>query len=573
MSKYISFLSLLDFKEKQKFLLIIILFILLSFFEVIGIASVIPFITAIFYPENLEKIRFLQDYKIFIDENKEYVVSIFCLIFFIIFSIKNIFSIVAFRYAYKFNAGLKASIASKVLKKYFKQDYLYFVKNSHGKLSTILASETSAFSNIYLDAAMILISETIILIGIFILIILTGNLKIFFIIIPVIVLAGLIISNLKKHIKKWSKHRVEFAQDLSLLGQRIFLGIRDIYFSNKTDNLLVNFYNLNKKQSELEAKNSVVNLIPRAILELIGLSILLISIIFLLKSGISSEKFISTLTFYFVIAYRALPSYNKILVQSQRLKYSENSVQTLNSVLNLDDKRKLKFIKEQGIVFQNEIKYQNISFSYSDEKPFIKDANFYLKKGEVLGLFGSSGSGKSTILNIITLLIPPKTGEIFIDEKKLNSVDEKRNFQNLVTFISQDTFLIEDTIKENIILNSEDKFDQEKLNSSIKLAKAEEFINSLPNKLNYLVGSQSRRISSGQKQRIVLARAFYENKDIIVLDEATNAIDEYNESVIFKNIMSIKKNKTIIIVSHNRNNLLSCDRIYDIKNGKIKELK
>ena len=166
-------------------------------------------------------------------------------------------------------------------------------------------------------------------------------------------------------------------------------------------------------------------------------------------------------------------------------------------------------------------------------------------------------------------MIKPRSGKIQIDDKEISNEYERKKFQNLITFISQDTFLIEDTIKNNITFTTQNQIDEKKLNNAIKLACAEKFIHELPENLNYMVGTHGRKISSGQKQRIVIARSFYDSREILVLDEATNALDEETEKKILQNIINKKNGKTIIIVSHNKSNLSVCDKSYEIEDGKI----
>ncbi len=353
------------------------------------------------------------------------------------------------------------------------------------------------------------------------------------------------------------------------VSQRIFIGVRDIYFLKNLDQLINNFYLLNKNQSLLDAKTQTISIIPRALLELMGLMILLVTLLYLYKEGISNDDIITKITFYFVVAYRSLPSFSRILVQRQRIKYSENSVNIIKNTLMLEDKRILDIPKNDNIEFNQSLKFSDISFSYSDNKEFIRNENFTIEKGKVTGIYGQSGSGKSTLLNLITFLIKPGAGKIYIDDKEVLNDHQRRKFQNLITFISQDTFLIEDTIRNNITFTSQNRIDEKKLNNAIKLACAEKFIYELPNNLNYMVGTHGRKISSGQKQRIVIARSFYDSRQVLVLDEATNALDEETEKKIIQNIINKKEDKTIVIVSHNKSNLSVCDKSYEIKDGKI----
>ena len=572
MNLYLSAWSILSKKNQKKFFFIIFLFVLLSLLEIIGIASIIPFITAIFSPEKLSNLPILNNFVDLIEKNQNIILPIFCIIFFSIFLLKNVFSIIIYRYIFGYNSEIRAEVSTRILKKFFNQDYLYFINNSQGKLSATMSSETSVFSTEFLDALMILLSECMLLIAIFILIIFTGHSIIFLAIIPIILTTFLILSFLKKRIKIWGKLRTELAEKMVTVSQRIFIGVRDIYFLKNIDQLINNFYLLNKNQSLLDAKTQTISIIPRALLELMGLTVLLITLIYLYDSGISNNEIISKITFYFVIAYRALPSFSRILVQKQRIKYSENSVKIISETLSLEDKRILKTINYENCDFKKSLKLQNIDFTYDNKKNFFTGENFVLECGKVTGIYGQSGSGKSTLLNLITFLFKPNKGKIYIDDNEVLNDMNKRKFQNIITFISQDTFLIEDTIKNNITLSSDQNIDNKKLEKAIQLACADKFIKDLPGQLDYMVGTHGRKISSGQKQRIVIARAFYDAREILVLDEATNAIDENTEKEIYQNIIDEKGSKTIIIVSHNKSNLSFCDNKYEIKDGSIIKL-
>ena len=569
MNLYTSAWSIISTKNQKKFFFIIILFLILSILEIVSIAAVIPFVAALFSPEKLSTFPLLKNFSYLLNQYQNFLIPLFCICFFFLFLLKNLFSIITYRFIFNYNSEIRAEVSTKLLKKFFNQDYLYFINNTQGKLSATMSSETSVFSSEFLDALMIFLSECILLAAIFILIIFTGNSVIFFAIVPIAILTMLILTLLKKKIKNWAVSRVELAEKMVTVSQRIFIGVRDIYFLKNLDQLINNFYLLNKNQSLLDAKTQTISIIPRALLELMGLMILLITLLYLYKEGISNNEIITKITFYFVVAYRVLPSFSRILVQRQRIKYSENSVKIIKNTLMLEDKRILDIPNNDKIEFNKSLKFSNINFSYSDKKEFIRNENITIEKGKVIGIYGQSGSGKSTLLNLLTFLIKPRSGKIQIDDKEISNEYERRKFQNLITFISQDTFLIEDTIKNNITFTTQKRIDEKKLNNAIKLACAEKFIHELPDDLNYMVGTHGRKISSGQKQRIVIARSFYDSREILVLDEATNALDEETEKKILQNIINKKNGKTIIIVSHNKSNLSVCDKSYEIEDGKI----
>ena len=563
--------SFLSNKNKRKFYIIILLFIILSLLEIISIGVVIPFTAAIFSPDTISSIKFLKDFSGYLKENQDSLILIFCFIFFIIFLLKNIFLLFVQRFINYFISDVKVLVGKKLLTKFLKQEYLFFMSSKQGKLITILNSETQILGDNYIQSLMVLISEILILIAILTLIILTDNAKGLLIVIPIAFLVYLFVKKINKKIKSWSNKRVILAEDLSTLNQRIFLGIRDIYFSANIVGLIDNYSLLNKGKNDLEAKNGVIQLIPRAILEITGLSVILGYILYLTSIDIDKDLIISNLTFYFLIAYRSIPSFNKILIQYQKIKYSKNSIKNINTIMSLKDTRDIELKNDIKFTLKDKIVIKNISFGYNKQNS-ISNVNFEIKKGELIGIYGESGSGKSTLLNILTLLIRPDKGNIYIDQKNLEELSEIKNFQTLITFISQDTFLLEDSIKNNIVFETTKKIDEVKLEYAINFSEVDKFLDKLPEGIDTLVGSNSRKISSGQRQRIALARAIYNLNEILVLDEATNALDINTEMNIMRNIKNLKGKKTIIIVSHNKENLKDCDSIYEMKNGDFKKI-
>ena len=203
------------------------------------------------------------------------------------------------------------------------------------------------------------------------------------------------------------------------------------------------------------------------------------------------------------------------------------------------------------------------------DKNIFKDLDLTLKKNSMIGIFGPSGSGKTTFVNLITGLIKPNSGQILIDEHQDINKDIS-SWQSKIGYVSQSIFLFDGTIKQNIAFGSEDEaIDQSMLLNATKLSQLDNFIGNLKNGLNTLIGENGAKISGGQIQRIGIARSLYRNNDILLLDESTNALDEETERDFFKSLMILKGSRTMIIVSHNKENLKNCDEIYNIKNGMI----
>jgi ABC-type multidrug transport system fused ATPase/permease subunit len=224
---------------------------------------------------------------------------------------------------------------------------------------------------------------------------------------------------------------------------------------------------------------------------------------------------------------------------------------------------------KKNLNFKKEISFKNIKFSYDSKKKIIDNVNFSIKKFDIIGIYGRSGSGKSTFVNIITSILKLNSGSITVDNKKILNLEDFRRYINLFCLTSQDSFLLEGTIKENIIFGSnEKKIDNGRINQAIMFAQLTQMVNELELGVDSDIGSSFKTISSGQKQRLSIARAFYSDREILIFDEATNALDENNEKIIIKNISNLKK-KTIIIISHNLKNLKICNKIYEFKNGNL----
>ena len=236
-------------------------------------------------------------------------------------------------------------------------------------------------------------------------------------------------------------------------------------------------------------------------------------------------------------------------------------------MINLSSLEKVSEIK-----FLKQVKLNNIFFKYNFEKNgrndqfVLNNLNFMLNKGEIIGISGDSGSGKSTLLDILTGLLKPIKGSIDVDEISIQKDEQLLSWQNNISYVHQNSAFFNDTIKNNITL-FQGKFDQKYYEKIIDCVCLKEFINNLANKDDSELGEKAINISGGEKQRIALARAIYMNKDILILDEATNALDEEMEKKVINNILNLIKNKNVIIVSHNSKILNNCDKIYEINNG------
>ncbi len=570
MSSFLSIWTLLSKQNKFYFITLIFLIIIQAFFEILSIAMVIPFVTLLLDPNSMSNIPFLNflnpiNYSI----SKQEIIIYMSILFLMAFIFKNITVVIINKFLFDYVYNFRKDLTTRVLEKYLHQNYIFFVKNSYSIIAANLSKEVENLSGVYFRPILIILSELIILISILILIVFSGYIEGFLIILPFVLLTALIFKSLNKKVKSWSNARVINTKNLTKLTYEIILGIREILLIGKVSEILEKYKLFQKESSNIESKVELVQTLPRLTIELFAIFLFLLTFIYLSFQNIDNKEIFVILSFYIAIAYRVTPSLNKIFVHYQQLKVGKPSVNIILNDLNLKDELYFFNNNKEKINFEKKIEFKNIEFQFQDRKKLFKNNNFTILKNEIIGIYGESGSGKTTLLNILSLLIKPKNFEINVDDKKIETLQDFRRYQNLISFVSQDTFLLEDTIKNNIFFGSDNINDNKKLNEALKFSNLNEFIEELPDKLNTVIGLNSKKISSGQRQRIALARLYYSSREILIFDEATNALDEKNEQLIINNIYNLKKSKTIILVSHNKKNLSNCDKLFSVKNGII----
>ena len=286
---------------------------------------------------------------------------------------------------------------------------------------------------------------------------------------------------------------------------------------------------------------------PRLFFELIFILLVVTIIVFFTYQSVQPNEFIPFLTLLFVASFRIMPGLNRIVGSYQTYVYSKIAMETVHKKLSI--KKNTQKIEENKIELIDGVNIKNVSYKYKDKKFIIRNLSQNVSKGDILAISGSSGSGKSTLLDLITGFKVPNNGNIYIGKYNVNS--NSKNFFKKISYIPQSIFLFDDTIKNNIIFNDIENFDDDKFQFSIRISKLENLLDRLPDRENTNIGEIGKKISGGEKQRIGIARAVYKNPDILILDEATNALDSETEEQIFSELQKfVNKKKILVFVSH-----------------------
>lgn len=566
MSKLVNSLKILK-KDQKSLILFSILIFFAVLFEAVGVALVIPLFKIIMSTSEFLDINFSllgRDVEFQISQNKILLYSLFFIIFFYIIKTGYLVYFNYWRSKFIFKQNKKISL--QLFRSYISKPYLFHIQNNTSILVRNLIGVQNYVRNF--DQIMGLITEVVIAFFLFsILLVYQPKLSIFLILIVVIFVITYYFTINKISLRIGEDSHNSSQKIFQSINQGLF-GIKDIKLYGRENDFLKIFYKHISKYSDAYTIYETIQPLPKILLELIGVIIITSSIAILYHLNVSNEEIIVLVALIAAISFRIVPSFNRILISIQHLKFYLPLSNSLHEELLSTDEIESNIINE-NILFEEKIEIKNLSFKYPlKQKNVLEDLNIVINRLDKVGIYGQSGSGKTTFINIILGLLNPPDNSTFVDNKLVNF--NSRGWQDKIGYVPQNIYLIDDTIKKNIAFGiDEDKIDLDKIKDSIKLAQLDVFINSLPSKIETNVGENGGNLSGGQIQRIGIARALYNNPEILIFDEPSSAIDEDTENKLLMAINNIKDNKTIIIISHKKSTLSICNKIFNFKNGKL----
>jgi ABC-type bacteriocin/lantibiotic exporter with double-glycine peptidase domain len=419
-----------------------------------------------------------------------------------------------------------------------------------------------------------LFSEIILSLGIILLLILYEP-KLSIILLVVFGVAGLLINFIfRQKLINLSIERLKYAGNAIKSLMEIFSTIREIKIYNKY-NFFLNRYNyFNKFHAKIIKDVSNINLYPRNFLELISIIFLSVLIIVSIKIGVTFDKLLVIIGLYVASAYRLLPSLSKILQGIQNFRIGKKVLDNIyEQIQTKDTTEENNFYKsDEEIKFDKEIHLKNISFNYKKgSKKIITDTDFRINKNENIGLVGKSGEGKSTIIDFVLGLLTPTEGQFLVDGVAINS--SSLNWRKKIGYVGQSINLLDENIYQNILFgNLNNEKNLEKVKNIINQCELSELENNLNLQKNQSLGEKASKLSGGEIQRIGIARALFNSPEILIMDEATNSLDKLTEKKILHMIYKLSQKITLIIISHDIENLSQCDKIFELRNNKIQIL-
>ena len=375
-------------------------------------------------------------------------------------------------------------------------------------------------------------------------------------------IAGSKLKRQSKIIADYQNTQIKFIQEG--LG-----GIRDVILSNLQDNIIKNYNAIDKKLRRAHGNNQIIGLSPRFLLEGIGIVVIALVAFYLSANGDYGTNIVPLLGAYALAAQRLLPAMQNIYVAWANVSGDQDAV--IDALAYLEQKTEPRTKANKKIHFNNNISFKNVSFKYetSDELS-IKDVTLDIKKGDRVGIYGKTGSGKSTFVDILMGLNMPTFGEVLVDDMRI-SKENTISWQKNIAHVPQRIFLIDGSIAENVAFGvPENQIDFDKVNDCLAMASLPDFINNFNGKEFKLAGERGSKLSGGQIQRIAIARALYLNRHVIVFDEATSALDSNTEKEIMETIYKLDKDLTLIIIAHRLSTLDLCNKKFEFDNGSLK---
>lgn len=573
--------EILNKRERRMAVVIAVMSVFSALLETLGVGVILPFILAMLQPEKLfeyDKLRIVLD--VFNITTSTGVVIFTGIGVAVIYIVKNVCILLFNRYKLYYRNNLERDLSIKMLKAYMSRPYSFFLKVNSSEIMRGITGDNAAVATV-VDSYCTLFNEglTCLMLGVM-LVVLNPIMAL-----GILVLAGVIVIvmvlSLRRKISECAITSREAFADRYKYSYESVAGIKEIDVMKRQNVFLKRFAKAADVAAEKNTKYLWIGMLPSRLTETVFVLGLLIIVLISYLLSDNTSVIAAQLSALGIAAIRVLPSIsslsnsmNTLVFQRPALESAyENLVKgdlknTDIRTLMQDDVMGHNIFPEKDNRFCDSIIVDGITWRYSDNLPYVLyELSLEIKKGEAVGIIGESGAGKTTLADIILGLFRPDKGNILVDGRSI--YDEDTNWHRMIGYVPQSVFLIDDTIRNNILFGIDEKdVDEERIRRVLRQSQLEQFVASQTEGLDTILGERGVRMSGGQRQRISIARALYYDPDILVLDEATSALDNDTEAAVIDAINALQGEKTLIIIAHRLTTIEKCDKVYEIRNGK-----
>ena len=561
-------------RDKYKIALLLCIMVAGSFLELLGVAVFQPFVNIIMMPDSIQENPYLaRIYQMFGCSTTESFLTVGALGIIVIYVVQNGDLWVEQNLIMKFTYGMQQKLSTRLLTTYLSEPYTFHLNKNIAELQRSMQEDTGLFTQVLMHTLQ-LVAEVVVCIVLGVYLFTVSN-SITVVIVGLLILCVVLFTKItKRFTEQLGKEAQVYKGKLYQWVNQSLGGVKEVKVLNREE-FFVSSY---KKYYGLYIKgvriNRLLSITPKYMVEAVCMTGLLIAIIIKLNFGHGElENFIPQLATFAVAAFRLLPSVGRINEHVNNILYAVPSVDLIYGDLKgIEDYQESKGEEEgKEWSFEHGITAKHITYAYPNtDTNVLEDANCVIPKGKTVAFIGSSGAGKTTMADIILGLLAPQRGKILVDD-----IDVFKNltmWHHQIGYIPQVIYLSDDTIRNNIAFGiHEDQIDEEAVRTALKKAQLAEFVDTLPDGLDTIVGDRGVRLSGGQRQRIGIARALYHDPEILVLDEATSALDNETETAVMEAIESLQGSKTMIIIAHRLTTIQNADIIYEVGDGKVTE--
>jgi len=575
MSTIKKYLYILSVRERTYAAILLTMMVILAFLEMAGILSIMPFMTVLLNPEVIETNLILNSvYRhsniIGIDTRKEFI-FLLGIGFFLVLIISILFKLLTNYLQVRFTVGRNYSLARRLVEGYLNQPYSWFLNRNSAELGRTILADVNIVIGRGLSSLMNFIKYSFVTIAILVILIF-ADIKLTLMVGLTLGLTYLFIFLfIRKFLGKLGQKRLDAYKRMFRFVNEAFGATKEIKVSGLENTYIKKFSKPASSLIGISALNHLIGETPRSCLEAIAFGGIILLSLYLMQESANFAEAIALIALYVFAGYRLIPAVQQLYTSLISLKFVGPTLDSLYK--NLKNLPKLNSqLSKDTLTLNEKIAFKNISFNYpSSKKTVLKNISFNIPARNIVGIVGATGSGNTTLVDIILGLLETKKGSLEVDGKIINKKN-LRAWQRSIGYVPQHIYLSDDTIAANIAFGIDrKKIDYEAVKRSAKIAKIDKFITiELPQKYETFVGERGIRLSGGQRQRIGIARALYFNPKVLILDEATSALDNNTEKQLMKEIKKLGKNMTIIMIAHRLSTIRRCNSIILLEDGELK---
>lgn len=563
--------------KKQKRLSVVVFFmtVLGAALETLGVSIIVPLVQSFLAADQLLANKYVKPIAeaLNITTTTQLIIWISVVVI-IIYIVKNAYMILLSYARVRFAAKVKRELSVKIMNAYMEREYTYFLGVNTADVLRGVGYDVSGVHEVLFQLFRIT-AEVLTAACICIYIFCTDA----FMAVGVVLLMGISLSVLlmafRKRMKKVGDYYRECTVRVNKYLYESFQGIKDVLMFQREKFFVKHYEEAFSDQQNADVLRTIAAESPAYIIEAVCISGLIVVVGLKVVIGADSATFVPQLAAFAVAAFRILPSIGKISAGFNQLVCACPTLNaTYNNLIEVEEYKRIGRTKgnkiaapEDKIQFEKEVCVKDIYWNYpNSEKQVIEKLNLVIPKGISVAFIGQSGAGKSTMADILLGLLIPEQGDVLVDGKSIYS--DMVSWKNIVGYVPQTVFLTDDTIRKNIAFGiDDDEIDNERLWRAIDQAQLTKTIEELPDGIETIMGERGVRFSGGQKQRVAIARALYNDPDILILDEATAALDNDTENAVMEAIDALHGYKTLVIIAHRLTTIRNCDVIYEIDNG------